>query len=160
MTVRPVGADDRDSLELLAGEVIAGSPYADMMLPALESALGGGTREARAVVAVTGGERLGMVVFGEVAGTSGTARLHLVAVAPKARRTGVARALMDAAAAELARDGGRALMAELPDDPGLAAARECLLHSGFDEDARVPDFYRDGVALVILRRRLGDASPR
>lgn len=153
LTVRAFRAVDRASIRQLVQERIA-APYAEIVLPALEAALGGGTREAQGLAAHAGDVLRGVVVFGDVAGTAGTTRLHLVVVAPDARRAGVGRTLVSAAGAELARTGGRLLMAEVPDDLTLAAAHAFLPRCGFDEDARVPDFYRDGVALVFLRRRL------
>ena len=156
VTVRPLAAADRPTTEQFADAHVAGSPYADIVRPPLASALHGGSREFRGLAAHTGSDLLGVAVYGEVAGTTGTARLHLVAVTPRARRSGVARQLVNAAAAHLARDGNRLLMVELPDDPALRPGREFLLRSGFEEESRVPDFYRDGVALVFLRRRLPD----
>jgi hypothetical protein len=45
-------------------------------------------------------------------------------------------------------------MAELPDDPAIGSILTLLREHGFHEEARVPDFYRDGVALTFLRRKL------
>lgn len=156
VTVRPLEADDRPTIEHLADAHIAGSPYADIVRPPLATALHGGSREFRGLAAHSANDLLGVAVFGEVAGTKGTARLHLVAVTPRARRSGVARQLVDAAAAHLARAGNRLLMVELPDDAALRPGREFLLRCGFEEESHVPDFYRDGVALLLLRRRLPD----
>ena len=156
MTVRPLEAGDRQTIQQFANTHLAGGPYSDILLSPLATALSGATREARGLAALVGDDLLGVAVFGEVSGTIGTARLHLVAVAPRARRTGVARQLVNAVAAQLAGDGSRLLMVELPDDPGLRPARDFLLRSGFEEESRVPDYYRDGVALVFLRRRLPD----
>jgi hypothetical protein len=57
--------------------------------------------------------------------------------------------------ATAARDSGaRFLLAEVPDDPAMGAILTLLESHGFVEEARVPDFYRDGVALRFLERRL------
>jgi hypothetical protein len=45
-------------------------------------------------------------------------------------------------------------MAELPDDPAIGSILALLRENGFREEARVRDFFRDGVALTFLRRRL------
>lgn len=153
LTVRPFRVLDCASIRQQVQAWIA-APYSEMVLPALETALGGGTREAHGLAAHAGDVLRGVVVFGDVAGTAGTTRLHLVVVAPDARLAGVGRALVSAAGDALARTGGRLLMAEVPDDLTLAAAHGFLPRCGFVEEARVPDFYRDGVALVFLRRRL------
>ena len=43
------------------------------------------------------------------------------------------------------------LLAEMPDDPALGTVLALLREHGFREEARVPDFYREGVALTFLR---------
>lgn len=156
LTLRPFREADRPSVQQLV-EARLDASWAEIVRPSLEAALGGAAREARGLAAHAGGALVGVVVFGDIAGSLGTARLHLVAVASHAQRGGVGRTLVFAAGAELARAGGRLLMVEMPDDPALASALTFLLRAGFEEEARIPDFYRDGVALVFLRRPLGDA---
>ena len=46
------------------------------------------------------------------------------------------------------------VFAEMPDDPAIGQVRALLASVGFEEEARVPDFYRAGVALTLLRREL------
>jgi hypothetical protein len=36
----------------------------------------------------------------------------------------------------------------------MGQVRALLASEGFEEEARVPDFFRDGVALTLLRRQL------
>jgi hypothetical protein len=62
--------------------------------------------------------------------------------------------LMQAVAAAARDAGARFLLAELPDDPAIGAVVALLRDNGFYEDARVPDFFRDGVALTFLRMNL------
>ena len=155
--LRPFREADRPSIRQLVEAHIGNASWAEIVRPSLEAALGGASREARGLAAHAGGALAGVVVFGDIAGTLGTSRLHLVAVAPDAQRGGVGRTLVSVAGAELARAGGRLLMVEMPDDPALAIALTFLLRTGFEAEARVPDFYRDGVALLFLRRTLGDA---
>jgi hypothetical protein len=57
------------------------------------------------------------------------------------------RAVSDASRAA----GARYLLAEMPDDPALGTVLALLRDHGFREEARVPDFYREGVALTFLR---------
>jgi len=53
-----------------------------------------------------------------------------------------------------AKAGARFLLAEMPDDPALGTVFALLREHGFREEARVPDFYREGVALTFLRLEL------
>jgi hypothetical protein len=43
------------------------------------------------------------------------------------------------------------VVAELPDEEATIPGRALLARCGFREESRVPDFYREGVALVFLR---------
>jgi hypothetical protein len=47
--------------------------------------------------------------------------------------------------------GARFLLVEIADDPALGTILTLLREQGFKEEARVPDFYRDGVSLTFLR---------
>jgi hypothetical protein len=42
----------------------------------------------------------------------------------------------------------------MPDDPAIGAVLTLMREHGFREEARVPDFFREGVALAFLRREL------
>ncbi len=150
--IRPLRAADRSAAQELAAAELLQSPYGELPSSALESALGGQTPEARGLVSVMDNEVTGVVVYGTVAGALGTGRLHLVAVSAAARLRGVASALVAAAIARLRSEGVRVVFAELPDDPGFAPARALLLREGFAEEARVADFFRDEVPLLLLRR--------
>ena len=155
LEIRTLRPEDRSAAqELAAGELLQ-SPYAELPASALSTALGDESREARGLVSVADGELTGLVVYGVVAGAIGTGRLHLVAVSAAARLQGVASALIAAAFDQLRSEGTRVVFAEMPDDPGLAPGRALLLRERFVEEARVADFFRDGVSLILLRRDLG-----
>ena len=51
-------------------------------------------------------------------------------------------------------EGARYISADVPDDPAIGSIVSLLRDSGFEEEARVPDFYREGVALTFLRLSL------
>jgi|SRR5688500_13435031 len=154
LEIRPLQPSDRSAAqELAAGELLQ-SPYGELPASALSTALGGQSAEARGLVAIADEDVTGLVVFGIVAGAMGTGRLHLVAVSAAARLRGVASALISAAFERLRSEAVRVVFAEVPDDPGLAPGRALLLREGFIEEARVADFFRDGVSLILLRRDL------
>jgi ribosomal protein S18 acetylase RimI-like enzyme len=77
-----------------------------------------------------------------------------VVVTAGARLQGVALALMEAVHRDLAARGARFVLAEVPDDAIGRPARELLDRCGYVEDSRVPDFFREGVPLLLLRREL------
>jgi len=119
---------------------------------ALSRALSGG--DVHGLVAESDGRLVGVAVFGLVAGAEGAAKMHGMAVAPDAQRHGIARALIEAFLAELGRRGARFVLVEFPDAPELAGGRTLLQQTKFVEESRVKDYFRDGIALVFLRRDL------
>jgi ribosomal protein S18 acetylase RimI-like enzyme len=145
---------DAMPLRALVLAAVEGTPYAPRQLEMLDEALAGTGAECRALVAARDGELVGVALFGEVAGTRGAAKVHLVAVTAGARLLGIGARLVDAAVAELAAAGARLAIAEVPDDPRVAAGRALLVGAGFREESRVADFYADGVALVVMRREV------
>ncbi|MEJ7809604.1 MAG: GNAT family N-acetyltransferase [Gemmatimonadaceae bacterium] len=158
--IRPARPGDATAARSLLRDAFVGTPYLpralEMLEEALEEALGGTSREALAIVAAgAGGAVVGLAAYGETAGAVGAGRLHLIAVTASTRRRGVGARLVHAVARDLGESGARFIIAELPDDSRLAPGRELLLRCGFGEEARVPDFYADGVALAFFRRALG-----
>ena len=121
---------------------------------ALDRALGGDDDEAWGLAAERGGEVVGLVLLGLVAGAQGAGRVHLIVVTASARLRGVGRLLLDRAADDAAARGARFLLAEIPEDPVLAPAHELLRRSGFHVESRIPDFLRDGVGIAFARREL------
>jgi hypothetical protein len=92
---------------------------------------------------VADGRVTGVVVFGLVAGTIGTGRILFVA--------GGSQSLIEQALSDLAQHSVRLVIAELPDDRPFDRMRELLLECGFQEESRIPDLYRPGVAQTFLR---------
>jgi ribosomal protein S18 acetylase RimI-like enzyme len=110
--------------------------------------------EASAIVAESDGRLVGVAVFGLVAGAEGAGKMHGMAVAPEAQRHGIARALIEAFVEDLQQRGARFVLVEFPDAPELAGGRTLLQHAKFVEESRIKDYFRDGIALVFLRRDL------
>ena len=154
-TLRP---DDAVPARALVHAVLGVTPYVDRAVELLDQAARGGDPEARALVIERDGTIAGLVVFGTVAGTNGAARLHALVLDRGIDPDDVGARLTDAAAAALADHGARLILAELPDDAALSAVAGVLLRNGFREEARIPDFFREGVALSFLRRDLGNAG--
>jgi hypothetical protein len=67
-----------------------------------------------------------------------------------ARRT-VADPLIAATVSAARADGARFLVAELPADSVIGFSLTALRANGFRQEGKVPDYYRDGVALLFLR---------
>lgn len=134
--------------------------YSEGPRSALEAVVAGRDADSRGLVAIDAEHVVGCIIFGSVAGAVETGRIQLLVVAEEARRRGIATRLTDDAIAELTRDGNRVIFVELPDDPALAPAMRLLVRSEFHVDARVANYFRDGVDLAILRRDLRPGGER
>lgn len=150
--IPPENARSDIARALVLAEVF-GTPYSETPLYALERALGGGSSEFRIAEVEREGRIVALALFGAFAGTVGTARLFLIAPANNDAHSLAAEACA-AAISALRADGDRLVIAELPDDRCFDGLRKLLLASGFQEESRVDDLIRDGVALTFLRREL------
>lgn len=144
-------------MRALASAVLADAPYAEPLLASLDAAIRSDSEEHRALVAHDGDRLAGVIVFGEIAGARGTGRIYLLAVDATARGRGLGAALVHAAFTHLGAHGARFVVIELPEEPRLARALRLAGRTGFFEEARVSDYVRDGVGLLVLRRNLEDA---
>jgi hypothetical protein len=151
---RPLGPDDAVAARALVYAALGVTPYVDRVVELLDQAARGGDLEAHALVIERDGTIAGLVIFGLVAGTSGAARLHTLVLNRGVSADDVGGRLTSAAATAAASAGARFLLAEVPDDPALGPVPVVLLRNRFREEARIPDFFRDGVALSLLRRDL------
>lgn len=127
------------------------TPYIDRALEVLELAERGNDSEHRALVIARDGTVAGLVLYGTIAGTAGGARLYTAVLAPGVQADDVGERLMQAVGQSCRDAGARFMLAEMPDDPALGSVLALLREHGFHEEARVPDFFREGVALTFLR---------
>lgn len=132
----------------------AKNPWMDRTSELLAEAVLHPNREYKACVAERDGEIVGFSVYGTVAGTVGAGMIHAVLVAPRSRRAGIGLRLLEYAVADLASRRLRVIFAEMPADPYLVRYRALLISYGFFEEARIEDFYRDGISQIISRRDL------
>ena len=148
---RPLVPEDAQGTRTLLMGALGITPYIDRALEVLELAERGNDPEHRALVIARDGTVAGLVLFGTIAGTIGGARLHTAALAPGVGADDVGDRLMRAMTGVLREAGARFLLAEMPDDPALGKVFALLREHEFREESRVPDFYREGVALTFLR---------
>ena len=151
---RPLSAEDTQGTRVLLMGALGVTPYIDRALEVLELAERGHDPEHRALVIARDGTVAGLALFGTIAGSNGGARLHIALLAPGIEAGDVGERLIEAVANAARGSGARFLLAELPDDPAVGAISSLLRQHGFREEARVPDFYRDGVDLSFLRLAL------
>lgn len=151
---RPLLPEDHQGTRVLLMGALGVTPYIDRALEVLELAERGNDPEHRALVIARDGTVAGIALFGAIAGADGGARLHTAALAPGVDSDDVGERLLRAVEGAARDAGARYLLAEVPDDPAIGTVLTLLRDHGFEEEARVPDFYRDGVALSFLKLAL------
>ena len=101
------------------------------------------------------GDRLmGYACFGPTPSTEGTYDLYWLAVDPSTQGRGYGRALTREVERALAARGARLLVAETSGRADYAATRAFYLATGYEEVARVHDFYAPADDRIMLHRRL------
>ena len=148
---RPLLPEDSQGTRVLLMGTLGITPYIDRALEVLSHAERGNDPEHRAMVIARDGTVAGLALFGMIAGTKYAARLHTAVLAPGVRGDDVGTRLMRSVSNAAREAGAGFMLAELPDDPAIGAVLALLREHGFEEEARVPDFYREGVALTFLR---------
>ena len=150
---RPPHAGDAETVRALAFSVLGVTPYVDRVIELLAAAEHGDP-DSRALIIERDGTVAALALYGPIAGTANTWRLATAIVAPQVDVAEVGPVIVDAVAIRARAEGGRLLVAEMPDDIALARSLTLLQANGFVEEGRVRDFFRAGVALLFLRRAL------
>jgi ribosomal protein S18 acetylase RimI-like enzyme len=97
---------------------------------------------------------VGFACYGRIALTKYNYELSWIATAKEALRGGVGSALLQAVETCAREKGGRYLILETSISPLYAPARAFYERHGYHVVARIPDYYDDGDAMVMYRKRL------
>ncbi len=155
LIVRPATVTDLSAALALVGEEARKNPWIGRIPELFGSAVNGNRgSEYRAIVAEREGEIVGFAVYGMIAGTVGTGMLSAVLVGVRSRRAGIGTAVLRGAVNDLRTLSTRMIIAEVPKDVYLSRYRAFLNANLFFEEARIGDYYRDGVDMIISRRNL------
>lgn len=150
---RPITPEDAVGAHQLLVKRLGVTPYIDRAVEILTLAERGDDPEHRAIVVARDKTVAGLALFGAIAGTESGFKLHAVVV-ELPREGDVGERLVEAVAQAVVASGGRFMIAELADEPAQATTISLLRDQHFAEVGRIPDYFRDEVPLVILRRNL------
>jgi ribosomal protein S18 acetylase RimI-like enzyme len=158
--LRPTAPDDTPALVALADATRVFKPHE---IVALQEVLDDyhAVNHTYGHVARTWADATGPVGFVYLAPTAMTDRtweLWWIAVDVRSQRSGVGSRLLEWVEAEVDRQAGRVLLIETSSTPAYAPTRGFYLKHGYDEVARIPDFYADGDDKVIFRKRMTRAA--
>jgi len=104
------------------------------------------------------GVLVGYACFGSTPSTDRTFDLYWIAVHPRAQRNGAGAALMDEVERVLTERRARLVAIETSSRDDYAPTRRFYHQRGYQEAARLRDFYAPGDDRVVLTRRLAVAS--
>ena len=159
-TIRPVTPADVPGLKAVIDETgLFPSALLDDMLAGY---LGGqGSDDLWLTVAASGRED-GAIAVAYVAPermTSGTWNLYLIAVLPAYQSRGVGAGLVRRIEDTLAARGARVLLVETSGLPEFERTRAFYRTIGYDEEARIREFYAPGEDKVVFRKALATGGP-
>lgn len=100
------------------------------------------------------GRLVGVAYYAPERMTSGTWNLYLIAVHPDCQGQGRGAALLRHVEQALAARGERVLLVETSGLPSFAPQRAFYAGCGFDEEARIREFYKAGDDKIIFRKAL------
>jgi ribosomal protein S18 acetylase RimI-like enzyme len=124
-------------------------------LEVIDSYLEHPDRDYSAVGAFTpGGNLVGYVCYGPTPCTAGTWDLYWIAVSTDQHNAGVGTLLLLEVERRLARTDARLVIIETSSQPLYEPTRQFYLRRGYDEVARVPDFYAEGDDRVVFAKRI------
>lgn len=150
---RPLTPADAEPVRALVLGALGVTPYIDRVLELLgEAERGDGDTHGLAIE--RDGTVAALALFGSVPGAANTWKLHTVLLAPRVEVRDVGGTMVDAVVERVRALGGRLLVAELPADAAYGRTLSLLRANDFHQEGRIVDFYRDGVALLFLRRDL------
>jgi ribosomal protein S18 acetylase RimI-like enzyme len=100
------------------------------------------------------GEVAGYVVYGETPCTIGTWDLYWIAVDRSRRGKGIGKMLSAVAESEIQQKQGRLVFIETSSTPLYENTRHFYIARGYEQVARIPDFYEPGDDKLILQKKL------
>lgn len=99
-------------------------------------------------------EPLGVVYYAPVTATDGTWNLLMIAIHPHVQGRGRGAVLMRHVEDTLRASGQRVLLVETSGSPSFARTRAFYAKCGYDEEARIREYYAAGEDMVLFRKAL------
>ena len=106
------------------------------------------------LIAEDEGEVAGDVGYGEKPCTVGTWDIYWIAVSGEKRGKGIGKMLSDTAETAIKEAKGRLAFIETSSTPLYENTRRFYLGRGYEQVARIPDFYMPGDDKLILQKKL------
>lgn len=150
-TIRPMIAAD---LPALKGIIDANEMFPGEMLDDMTAAFLAGEGEEERWLTVDEGGPVAVAYYVPERMTDGTYNLLMIAVEPSRHGQGIGAGLMRYVEQDLAARGGRVLLVETSGLDAYARTRAFYAFIGYDEEARIREFYAAGEDKVVFRKAL------
>lgn len=105
-------------------------------------------------VAVIADATVGFICYGQTPVTQGTWDIYWMSVAPDRQGRGIGKALIAHAEQHIKKAGGRLIIIETAGKPSYEKTRRFHFSQGYQEVARVPEYYAPGDDKLILLKRV------
>ncbi|HZF68147.1 MAG TPA: N-acetyltransferase [Gemmatirosa sp.] len=159
-SIRSVIAGDVSALrDVIDGTGLFPSAMLDDMLASYLGGQGGEEVWLTADDSASGGLPVAVAFVAPERMTSGTWNLYLIAVHPERQRLGVGASLLRHVEMVLGARGARVLLVETSGLPAFERTRAFYRANGYDEEARIREFYAAGEDKVVFWKALA-AAPR
>ncbi len=153
--IRPIAPDDRTALIALAEASGLFQPHETELLNQMLSDYFGGATDSQDFWLTDDDDGLvGVAYVAPERMTEGTWNLYLIAVHPDRQRQGRGAALLAQVEQMLAQRGERLLLVETSGTESFEYVRAFYRQSGYEEEARIRDFYTAGVDKIVFRKAL------
>ena len=150
---RPLTPADAEPVRGLVLATLGITPYVDRVLELLGEAERGDS-DTDALAIERDGTYAALALFGEIVPSNGVWKIHTMLLSERVDAREVGDAMLAAITERVRTLGAKTLIAELPADPVYGRTLDRLRRNGFRQPGKIPDFYRDGVALLFLMRAL------
>lgn len=154
-TIRPVRPDDTSAIMVLIEAIGLFSPDEfEEMRGLLTDYFAARPGENHCWIADDDNGLVSVAYYAPERMTQGTWNLYFIGVHPDHRREGRASALLRHVEEALAARGQRLLLVETSSDPAFERAWALYRKAGYDEEARIRDFYAAGADKIVFRKAL------
>ncbi|MBW4663201.1 MAG: GNAT family N-acetyltransferase [Chroococcus sp. CMT-3BRIN-NPC107] len=153
--IRPIALDDKTALIALAKASGLFQPHeTESLSQMLSDYFASATESLDFWLADDDDGLVGVAYVAPERMTEGTWNLYLIAVHPDCQRQGRGAALLAQVEQILTERGERLLLVETSGTESFDYVRSFYSKSGYDEEARIRDFYSAGVDKIVFRKAL------
>lgn len=154
--IRPMSAPDKPALMRILKNTPEFKPFEVVVAEELiDYYLSDGVKSGyNILIADDEGEVAGYVCYGETPCTVGTWDIYWIAVSQEKRGKGIGKMLDNAAETAIRKARGRLAFIETSSTPLYENTRRFYEARGYEQVARIPDFYMPGDDKIILQKRL------